>query len=164
MDMENVLGTNLFAYCLNNPVNMVDKEGLWAEKYAGFKLVKNIGFNVRMHINFLSRPFCRRFAKDVISREGSGWLIFRKLYGMDTVRIAAELFAHAVAYYAASAIKSVLNFVGLNLSVLDKIRKEAGDLNVNNNDKKAWAYYAVWYGAGMIRRFTPARYLPYFIL
>lgn len=83
---------------------------------------------------------------------------------MDALRIAVELFGHAVAHYAASGLYSIAKKLGINISVLKTIAKEAGDLNVNNDDKKAWAYYAVWWGAGFIKAFMPGRLWKYFIL
>lgn len=83
---------------------------------------------------------------------------------MDALRIAVELFGHAVAYYAAGGLYSIAKKLGINISVLKTIMKEAGDLNVNNDDKKAWAYYAVWWGVGFIKAFMPGRLWKYFIL
>ena len=59
-------GLNLFAYCNDNPVNYKDEYGLWVWLMSGWRRTWN-GFDVDMDRKFLSRPFCRSFAKFVIN-------------------------------------------------------------------------------------------------
>ena len=162
---EDIMRANLFAYCVNNATNYLDVVGYWAEKFKGFSWASK-GFNVRMDNRFLSRQYCLLYAADIIRQKGSwqwwpmGWY-YKK---MDALRIAAELFGHAVVYYAAAVLDCIARTIGVSIGVLQTLMKEAGDLNVNNDDKKAWAYYLVWALAGAIKRYLPGKILRFFAL
>lgn len=143
------LGANLFAYCDNNPVNNVDPDGKWAQNYSGFKWTPT-GFNVNIRTAFLSRPFCLSYAWDILHLRGS-WSWRGKTYrNMDALRIAVELFAHGVGYYAGRAVNKVNSSWGKGLI------KSGKYVEVNNNDSRAWQFYAIWYAAGTLKNVARA--------
>jgi len=107
------------------------------------QLVDKIGFNTTMDPIFLNRTNALKLANHIIIENGTNG----KLYGMNNIRIASELYAHAVIYYASEGPNKLLSKFGMKNNVFNEIKIEAGDLNVNNNDKKAWAYYVIWYGS-----------------
>ncbi len=95
-------GTNLYTYCNNDSINWSDKSGLWVWLMSGWGLTKT-GFNVDIDKKFLSRPFCRSFAKFVVNYYGN-----RKTYAkMNQHRIEVELWAHAVGFYAGTILHKV---------------------------------------------------------
>lgn len=90
-----VPSNNLYSYCENCIVVRVDNSGLASTTYAGITCTKAPkGFAVKMHAKFLLKTFCKKYAKHVISTWGDG----KKYYGMNAVRIAAEIFGHAVLF------------------------------------------------------------------
>ncbi len=132
-----LLGTNLFSYCDNNPIIKTDSNGLWAEKFSGFYRTYN-GFNVNMSSKFLSRYFCLAYAANIIWHYG-GWDWWHFAYrGMRLTRIAVELFAHAVLYYLGWVIKYINKKWGNYLISHAKL------IEVNNNDNRAIYFYAIW--------------------
>ena len=93
---------NIFAYGDNDPINQEDVWGQAAQQYSrdgyymklsnGMKvIVTQDGFNVDMSSRFWKRSFCLSFAQMVIK----AWRA-KTFKGMDDVRIASELWAHAV--------------------------------------------------------------------
>ncbi|MBZ9686143.1 RHS repeat-associated core domain-containing protein [Clostridium estertheticum] len=102
-DMVGVLlGSNLFAYCYNNPVNNSDPTGKWAQNYSGFGWTKDRyghinGFHVKNNPAFLSRSFCLAYAWDIIHIAGKwSWRFGYNFIGLPPVNMAAEFFTHAV--------------------------------------------------------------------
>jgi RHS repeat-associated protein len=107
---QSVLGHNLFGYCGNEPVGCVDYSGFATTSYSGIKCKSaNKGFSVNMHYKFLSKSFCTDFAKHVISVWGKKG----KYCKMKKLRIAMELFAHAVLFVLGITLygMSILTFV-----------------------------------------------------
>ena len=147
-------------------LNVTDEANARRALGISYSLVRDIGFNVQQSILFLSRPFCLLFASSVIALDGNkGFLgIGSNLYGMSATRIAAELFSHAVVYWAAEPFRLAANLIGLDIKFLNDIHIEVGDTNVNNNDTKWLGYYAVWYGASIIKQFIPGNFLLQFVL
>ena len=91
------------------------------------------GIDMNVDPVFLSRTNCLIFAQHIIDKYENGELA----YGMSKKRIAIEIYAHAVVYYATDAIDYFL----LIDDIFDGTRKEAnGDenysygLNVNNDE------------------------------
>lgn len=150
MAKEVAVGINLFAYCNNDPINFVDFFGLWAQKYSGFSWTST-GFNLYVQLSFLSRPFCMSYAKDIISLRGK-WYWWGKGYkNMSAVRIAQELWFHALVYYVGSPIKSVLNKLGVSWSWLNSKLESAKYMEINNNDNRAWVFSLVWWAAYSVK-------------
>ena len=94
---------------------------------------------------FLSKTYSLIYANYVIvnSKEAKDG----KLFGMSSRRIAAEIYTHAVLYYAASPYDIGLTAIGWDTNPFASIRYYTnGDgLNVNNDDKHGWGYYTIWY-------------------
>ncbi len=148
--MGTVLGANLFAYCENNSINKIDHSGYWAENYYKFSWT-NVGFNVNVHINFLSRAFCVSYAKDIIRLKGK-WYWWGKGYQtMSAIRIAQELWFHALVYYVGSPIKKVLNKIGISWSWLNRQLESAVYAQINYNDHRAWVFSTAWWAAYTIK-------------
>ncbi|MBE6713885.1 MAG: hypothetical protein E7575_01185 [Ruminococcaceae bacterium] len=74
---------------------------------------------------------------------------------MSSLRIAQELWAHALAYYVGSSLKKVLKKVGVPSGWLDNFINRGKDINVNNNDGRAWAFALVWWAGSAIKAFIP---------
>jgi len=138
-----VLSYNLFVYCENNVVNNVDYYGYWCEDYAGFK--KNSkGFNVNVNTKFLSRTFCMLYAAEFLAEYGSGKWCNKKYSGMNTVRIAQELWFHALAYYVGKPMQTVLKWCNIEWEGLNYKVYQAGYIEVNSDDNRAWIFKLVW--------------------
>ena len=113
---NSVLKWNIWAYCENQPTTRIDVNGCyWHQKYSGYKKTK-VGFNVDVHISFLSRSFCLSYAHDFLKANGSWhWWYGRRYSGMTKLRIAQELWFHALVYYIGMPIKRfliLLEFLG----------------------------------------------------
>lgn len=149
------LGYNLFAYCENNPVRNIDVAGYLAEDYSGFKWTKR-GFNVNVKLSFLSRPFCLKYAKDIIkeycNKHKKKYRWYSTLDGMSATRIAQELWFHAPVYYIGSPIKAVLSRYGISWSKLNSWITSASYMEINSNDDRAWAFAIAWFAASGIQR------------
>lgn len=61
---QTINGSNVFAYCENDPINYIDSTGYWAEKYSGFKWTSK-GFNLNVNCDFLSKSFCLLYTADI---------------------------------------------------------------------------------------------------
>ena len=150
-DTENtILGTNMFAYCENNPTNNADYDGTWCQNSSGFKKTSK-GFKVNVATKFLSRTYCLLFAGDFLWNYGK-WNWFGKTYsGMGAVRIAQEIWFHALAYYIGKPLQTVLSWYGISNSSLNGIVNSAKVIDVNSDDKRAWIYQIAWYAGGYIK-------------
>ena len=128
------LSFNLFLYCENDPVNSVDETGFWAEKLYNFKLIPE-GFTADVNARFLSEAYCRIYAADIYYR----YLFKNKgIRRMGIVRMAAEIYAHALAYYFGSIM------VKFGISRGASYVKHGKQLYINYNDKWAYKYWIVW--------------------
>jgi hypothetical protein len=170
-------------YCGNNPVNFVDIHGNWAEKYSGFKLtylttyrskgcrIKKLnGFDVKENLSFLSRKFCLEYAKDVVYRYGSGSsYATKRINGMSALRIAQEIWFHAIVYYIGTPLKQAFALVNLKWTWLEDKINSASIINVNADDKRAWVYSVAWNGASIISNYLSSKlgrrgYIRYIVL
>ena len=144
------MGSNLFAYCKNNPVIHLDTFGFWAEKYSGFKW-KERGFNLNVKLEFLSRAFCLAYAADIIKLKGK-WYWWGKGYkNMSATRMAQELWFHALVYYVGTPIKNILNILGVSWGWLNSKLESAKYMEINNNDSRAWVFSLVWWAAYTVK-------------
>lgn len=140
-----LLGTNIFAYCNNNPVINSDPTGHWAQNYAGFKWRNNgKSFSVNIHWNFLSKAFCLAYAWDIIAIKGT-WYWWGKGYsGMSATDLAAEFFTHALLYYFSNITIRYFNR-GYNWNLSGKI------IDIDAGDWRKWQFNAVWWGSWAVQ-------------
>ncbi|MDE6659611.1 MAG: RHS repeat-associated core domain-containing protein [Eubacterium sp.] len=132
---DDTVGLNIFAYCNNNPINHSDPTGHWAEKYKKFKWTSK-GFNLEVKLAFINKSFCKIYALDILRLKKAGF----KYKGMTATRMAAELYFHAVLYYATNALLKV----GVKKQTIKDWNKSAKHMEINNNDKRFVWFYAVW--------------------
>lgn len=146
------LGYNAFLYCENGAIARIDYTGYyWHQNYKGFELTKN-GFNVDENKRFLSRAFCLSYANDFLRKHGR-WVLWRfcRVYsGMNSTRIAMELWFHALAYYLGSYMKTVLSYFKKSSAKLDSIIDSARKINVNSDDNRVAYFKLVWYNGNRI--------------
>ena len=62
---------------------------------------------------------------------------------MNHIRIAQELWFHALVYYSGNPVKSALNTIGIKWEWLDDKVQRAKEIEVNYDDDRAWIYKAV---------------------
>lgn len=154
---ENPLEANLYLFCDNNPLNVLDKTASWYKEYRGVEWKSN-GFEVAMSDMFASRPLCTIFASQVIKEHGT-WDATKgyNYIGLNAEDIACDLFAHYVGKYAKAAINKVNAVWGdgwiLNNSKSDMIfvYKEDPNLNNPNNPNEYGKYYKIWIAAPEIK-------------
>lgn len=147
----NPLDANLYLFCNNNTVNNTDRIASWSRNYDGVVWGAN-GFDVEMSKLFSSRAFCSVFAGQIIKTYGS-WDITNgyNYQGMNSLRIASDLFAHCVGKYAKSAINKVNACWGdgwiLNNS-------KSNTICIRNDDENAWKYEKIWFAASALKAYA----------
>ena len=159
-----LLSYNLYTYCENNPINRIDRNGYWAENLHGFKSTTK-GFNVNVSLLFLSRAYCLKYARNIIWVKG-GFLLYKK---MTALRIAQEIWFHAVVYYVGAPINEVLKLMGIKWNWLDGKVFQAKYISVNNDDNRAWIFILAWYAAStlkwhLIHKYPRLRYTTFILL
>ncbi len=140
-----VLGFNLVSYCEGNPVMREDKKGTLS--FYGINCTKKkYGFSVPEKMTFLSRPFCFMYADAFLSVYGywSWWGFCMRYSGMSRLRIAEELWFHALVYYIGKPIQSILKRINVSIPKLDGWLISASTIDVNSDDGHAWVYSIVW--------------------
>lgn len=153
---ENPLEANLYLFCNNNPLNILDKTASWYRNYTGVEWKAN-GFEVAMSDMFASRPLCTLFASQVIKQHGT-WDATKgyNYMGLNAEDIASDLFAHYVGKYAKAAINKVNAVWGdgwiLKNSKSDVIFVYENDPNLNKNTSGGYGkYYKIWIAAPEIK-------------
>lgn len=125
------------SYAVMNEEEMIYVEGGFSYTYSQ----NNIRARVRK--SYLSRSVCLAFAEQVIREHGSKR--FQTCNGMGLVRIASELFAHAIGYYSASILKKA----GLKNSVIKNIRAHGKYADIGLGDGMDLAYAIIWKFGGI---------------
>jgi len=139
-----------FSYCKNAPTNDSDENGKKARKkkeslldiYGCYPISK--GFELPVNKYFLSRKHCIALACVAIVEYGSG---DGRLSGMGTIRIAEEVWAHAMGYYVGEGLqKSDKKLTNKKpVSSIAKYLKDKGKImTINSDDKRAWVYKLLW--------------------
>ena len=144
------VSANIYAYCENNAVMMSDQSGYWAEKYQGFDWT-DYGFSVDPALCFLSRSFCIKYANDIIKMKGKKYFWGKGYKNMSALRIAQELWAHALLYYFFKPIQSVLKKMGVSNRIINDIVDRCSYMEINYNDERAVLYAFMWNGATMLK-------------
>ena len=120
----------------SNCVTLNDEEmsylsgGAWSYTYS-----KN-DIAVPIQKRYLSRGVCLGFASYLVIKHGK-WGFCN---GMNDVRIAAELFSHAVGNYFADALKGI----GLKKQWINDLKNCGKVANIGLGDGLDAAYYIVW--------------------
>ena len=122
-------GINLYGYAVNDSVNLVDPSGLkYIEQVSGFKLTKDKnGFSVNMCPSFSDPMFCIGFAEEVIAKYGKS----KRFNNLDANELAAECYAHAVAYYSPAGS-------------IPYVKKRSKVINVEGKDPNKKYYDKLW--------------------
>ena len=147
----NPLDSNLYLFCNNNTVNTIDRSYSCSKNFQSV-IWKANGFDVVIDEQFSSRLFCMVFASQVIKNYGT-WDMYNgyNYLGMNSLRIASDLFAHYVGKNAKSAINRVNACWGdgwiLNSSKTDIVF-------VRNDDINAQKYIKVWKAAPEIKAYA----------
>ena len=103
-----------------------------------------MGFNLYANMAFLSRTFCLSYAYDFLKANGTWHWYGRTYSGMGQLRIAQELWFHAVVYYIGMPIQKVLQAVGISWGWLNSIVTSAHYMEINSDDTRAWAFSIFW--------------------
>ncbi len=146
-----ILKWNSFAYCENEPIRRIDPNGCyWYQNYYGFKKT-SVGFNLYANIAFLSRTFCLSYAYDFLRANGTWHWYGRTYSGMGQLRIAQELWFHALVYYIGMPLQKVLKAVGISWGWLNSKVARAYYMEINSNDTRAWIFSAFWWAGFAIK-------------
>ena len=70
---------------------------------------------------------------------------------MNQLRIAQELWFHAIVYYVGKPIPTVLKAVNISLSRLDDYIERAQYMEIDSTDKRVWIFCAVWWAGFAIK-------------
>ncbi len=148
---EDVLKANLYLFSNNNPISNVDPYASWSRDY--IELGWNArGFNVEMNELFSSRSFCTIFANQFLKKYGEWDVETGYTYlGMDSLRIASDLFAHYVGKNAKGAINKVNASWGDGWLLKNE---DSNVITIKNNDANAWKYEKIWYAAPEIKAYA----------
>lgn len=146
-----ILRWNMWAYCENDPINRVDPNGCyWHQNYSGFKK-SSVGFSLYANMAFLSRTFCMSYAYDFLRANGTWHWYGRTYSGMGQLRIAQELWFHAIVYYIGMPLQKILKIVGISWDWLNKKVVSARYMEINSNDRRAWIFSAFWWAGFAIK-------------
>ena len=138
---------NGFLYCSNLPICNTDLTGRskvnqLLKKYKCKKTGK--GFHLPVNTYFLSRPHCISLACAAIVSYGKG---DGYLHGMGTIRIAEEVWAHAVGYYVGEGLstsKAKLTNSKPVSSIAKMLITKGIDMDINYDDSRLWLYKFLW--------------------
>ena len=121
------------SYAVMNEEEMTYVEGGWDYKYS-----KN-NIAVPIKAMYVSKSVCLAFAASVIKTHRKHWYNVT-VNGMGPVRIASELYAHALAYYATSALKKI----GIKNSIINDLRECAQKADIGLGDGLDATYALIW--------------------
>lgn len=89
-------------------------------------------FSVHMDSRFLDKKFCVEYADEIIDKYADG----NTFHGMDSERIAIEIYGHAFIHYAIYFVK-MTPFYLLLKSTIDGFYKSSDPINVNYNESES---------------------------
>lgn len=89
-------------------------------------------FSVHMDSRFLGRKFCVQYADKIIDAYGDG----ETFHGMDSERIAIEIYGHAFIHYAIYFVKATPFYLLLK-STIDGFYKSSDPIDVNYNESES---------------------------
>jgi hypothetical protein len=89
------------------------------------------GISIPIHQMFLNKGYCFTYAQIIVAHYPS--------IGLGQTRIAAELFAHALAYYNFNQTKGIVG------SIAGTIRSHANPIDIGGDSgPMVIAFYAIW--------------------
>lgn len=89
-------------------------------------------FRVYMDSRFLDKKFCIEYAQEIIDTYSDG----KSFHGMDSERIAIEIYGHAFIHYAIYFIKATPFYIFLK-STIDGFYKSSDPIDVNYNESES---------------------------
>ena len=157
MSKDIPVGTNLFAYCNNDPLNNCDADGNWAEKIA--YNYNRYSYDVNVRWAFLSKKYCLLFANDLKKNAykvtGFGKSRIKGLcFGMTVHRMAVEIWFHAMVYYGGYPLSRICS------KFKTQYWDRANPITVNMGDSRAKYFYAAWYAAATVKRILLCSHIP----
>ncbi len=93
---------------------------------------ENGKFSVHMDSRFLGRKFCREYAQKIIDTYGNG----EDFHGMDSERIAIEIYGHAFIHYAIYFVKATPFYLLLK-DTIDSFYRSSDPIDVNYNESES---------------------------
>ncbi|SEQ38341.1 hypothetical protein SAMN02910289_01902 [Lachnospiraceae bacterium RM5] len=122
----------------SNYVFMSEDEMMYLDGGWDYKYSKN---NIAVPIKkmYLSKNVCTAFAISVIATHRAHWYS-TTVNGMGVIRIASELYAHALGYYSASLLKKI----GVKASIVDDIRECGSVADIGLGDGLDLTYSLIW--------------------
>lgn len=117
-------------YAVVNEEEMTYVDGGWNYSYSKSNIA------VPMKAMYLSKLQCFAFASYVIGAHGN----FFTCNGMGRIRIASELFAHAIGYYCSSALYGI----GLKAQWIKDIKDCGSVADIGLGDGLDLAYSIIW--------------------
>ena len=104
-------------------------------------------------VHFLSRTFCLAYAYDFLRAYGTGRWFGRTYSGMGQLRIAQELWFHAVAYYVGKPFQIILKTCfGISWKPLNILVDKAEKMEINSNDDRAPIFAFVWMAGFIVKK------------
>ena len=91
------------------------------------------------------------YAYDFLRANGTWHWYGRTYSGMGQLRIAQELWFHAVVYYIGMPLQKVLKAVGISWGWLDSKIASAYYMEINSDDTRAWVFSAFWWAGYAIK-------------
>ncbi len=89
-------------------------------------------FSVHMDSRFLDKKFCIEYAEEIIDTYADG----KTFHGMDSERIAIEIYGHAFIHYAIYFVKATPFYIFLK-STIDGFYKSSDPIDVNYNESES---------------------------
>lgn len=129
-------------YILEIASSYIPKED-WTGSYPHPKTVnesKGI-FSVYMDSRFLNKKFCLEYADEIIDKHADG----KTFHGMDSERIAVELYGHAFIHYAIYFVRvTPLYFLFKNTVDDFYNRSDPIDVNFNESERRMKIFNLLW--------------------
>ena len=93
------------------------------------------------------------YANDFLNRYGKKKWFVKQYSGMGALRIAQELWFHALAYYVGKPLQTILSWLGVSWNWLNEIINSAQKMEINSTDNRAWIFALVWFAGLAIKRY-----------
>lgn len=120
---------------------------------------------MKISVSFLSRVYCLAYANYFLryNYDSIKWFV-KKYKNMTALRIAQELWAHALGYYCTRPLQRALQAINKSWSWLDNKVSRFSYADVNSDDKHAWIYACMWWSCSVIKSYMYYSGYRYFII